>query len=126
MLPDPLTIAASYVLAADMPKTKESPSEFSLTVGSVRYKFTVQNQVAKGRRRTNMKLGASSVVTNPYDSSTSVDDTTTISMVIDRSESLVADANVLIYLKEFFGCLDIAAFANLTTTRAAAIIAGEV
>ena len=127
MLADPLPIAASYVNAADMLaiSRETGKSVYRLTVGSVKYTATIQHQSANGRRRTNVRLDANNIVADPYVPAQNVEDTTSCYLVIDRSERLVTDANVLVYLKELFGVLDIAAFANLTTTRAAQLIGGE-
>ncbi len=127
MLADPLAIAASYVLAADMPAISREPAKsiYRLTVGAVKYTATIQHSTANGRRRTNVRLDVNNVVADPYVPAQNVEDTTSLYLVIDRSERLVTDANVLVYLKELMGVLDIAAFANLTTTRAAQIIGGE-
>jgi len=127
MLTDPLPIAASYVTAADMPAISREPgkSVYQLTVAGVRYTTTIQHSTNKGRRRSNVRLDVNNIVADPYVPAQNVEDTTSIYLVIDRSERLVTDANVLVYLKELMGSLDIAAFANLTTTRAAQIIGGE-
>jgi hypothetical protein len=127
MLADPLPIDASYVLAADVPaiSREAGKSIYKLLVGSVRYSVTISHQENKGRRRSVVRLDANTIATNPFDSTTSVEDTTGVYLVIDRDLRLVTDAAVLVYVKELMGVLAIATFANLTTTRAAQLIAGE-
>ena len=127
MLADPLPIDSSYVLAADVPATSREAGKsiYKLTVGSVRYSVTISHQENKGRRRSVIRLDANTIATNPFDSTTSVEDTTGVYLVIDRDLRLVTDANVLVYVKELMGVLAIATFANLTTTRVAQLIAGE-
>jgi len=127
MLADPLAIAASYITAADIPRISSEPNKsvYKLTVGSVIYQVTISHVVAKGRRRTVVRLDANTIATNPFDSTTSVEDTTSTYLVIDRHLRYVTDATVLTYVKELMGVLDMAAFANLTTTRSAQLIGGE-
>lgn len=127
MLSDPLAIASSYITAADIPAIGRdvNGSSYRLTVGSVTFLVTIKHTTNKGRRRSIVRLDASTVATNPFDASTSVEDTTSTYLVIDRSERLVTDATVVSYVKELIGVLDGAAAANVTTSRIAQIVGGE-
>ncbi len=127
MLPDPLTIDASYITAADQPKVSagEGTCSYQLTVGSVRYRTTISHTTAKGRRRSVVRLDGSKIVADPYVPTQNVEDTTSAYLVIDRSERLVTDADVVAHVKELLGVLAAAAFANVTTTRIAQIVGGE-
>lgn len=127
MLADPLVIDATFVLAADIPAISREPSKsiYRLTVGAVKYTVTIQHATANGRRRTNVRLDANNIVADPYVPAQNVEDTTSVYLVIDRSERLVTDANVLVYVKELIGVLASSTFANITTTRLAQLIAGE-
>jgi hypothetical protein len=128
MLPDPLTIDASYITAADMPRVslEANKSQYRLVVGSVTYWTTISHTYAKGRRRSMVRLDAVNVVADPYVTSTNVEDTTSIYLVIDRSERLVSDATVVSYVKELLGgIMGFATHANAVTTRTAQIVGGE-
>jgi hypothetical protein len=127
MLADPLAIGASFVLAADMPaiSREANKSVYTLTVSSVAYTATISHTLQNGRRRSLVRLDAETISASPFDSTKSVEDTTSVYLVIDRSERLVTDADVVIYVKELLGILDAAAAANVTTTRIAAIVQGQ-
>jgi hypothetical protein len=127
MLADPLPIAASYILAADMPATSReaNKSVYSLTVSSIGYTATISHQTSNGRRRSVVRLDAKTIATNPFDSTKSVEDTTSVYLVIDRHERLVTDAAVEAQVKELLGVLDACTFANATTTRIASIVSGQ-
>ncbi len=68
MLADPLSIDASYILAADMPAISREPnkSQYRLTVSNVRYTATISHQYNNGRRRSLVQLAATQVVADPY------------------------------------------------------------
>jgi hypothetical protein len=73
-----------------------------------------------------VRLDASNVVADPYVTDNNVEDVTSVYLVIDRSERLVTDAQVVSYVKELLG--GIMAFSletNAVTTRSAQIVAGE-
>ncbi len=127
MLTDPLPIAASYTLAADMPaiSRETNKSVYRLTVGSVAYTATIQHTTANGRRRSLVRLDATTVAPNPFDSTKSVEDTTSTYLVIDRSERLVTDAAVVAQVTELLGVLDAATYANVTATRITQIVSGQ-
>jgi hypothetical protein len=127
MLADPLPVDASYICAADMPAISREPNKsvYRLVVGSVAYTATIQHQYANGRRRSNVRLDAKTIATNPFDSDTSIEDTTSTYLVIDRSERLVTDAAVVAQVKELLGILACTTFANAVTTRIASIVGGE-
>ncbi len=128
MLTDPLAIGASFITAADIPAISREPNKsvYKLTVGGVDYKVTISHAYANSRRRSNVRLDAKTVASNPFDSTTSVEDTTSIYLVIDRHERLVSDAAVVSYVKELLGgVLEFATEANSVTTRTAQIVAGE-
>lgn len=127
MLADPLPIGASFTLAADMPRVSsgENKASYALTVGDVAYKANITHTSANGRRRSLVRLDAKTITSNPFDSTKSVEDTTGVYLVIDRHERLVTDAQVTAQIVELLGVLDAAAFANVTTTRIAAIVTGQ-
>lgn len=127
MLADPLVIDASYITAADLPAVSREPNKsvYKLTVGSVIFTVTISHTLAKGRRRSIVRLDANTIATNPFDSSTSVEDTTSTYLVIDRHLRYVTDATVVSYVKELIGVLGAATAANVVTTRTAQIVGGE-
>lgn len=127
MLADPLVVDTGFITAADLPRisAEQNKSVYRLTVSNVAYTVTIQHAYAKGRRRTNVRLDAAAIVADPYVTAQNVQDTTSIYMVIDRSERLVTDAPVVSYVKEFIGLLGAATFANTVTTRIAQLVAGE-
>lgn len=127
MLADPLAIDSSFITAADLPaiSREANKSVYQLVVGAITYTVTISHALSKGRRRTNVRLDAKTIASSPFDSTTSVEDTTSTYLVIDRSERLVTDANVVAQVKELLGVLDAATFANITTTRIAAIVGGQ-
>ncbi len=127
MLADPLPIDASYITAADQPaiSRETGKSVYQLTVGSVRYRTTISHQSAKGRRRSIVRLDATAVKADPYVPATNVEDTLTTYLVIDRSERLSTDAEVVAHVKELLGVLAACTFANAVTTRIAQLVAGE-
>ena len=127
MLADPLVIDASYITAADLPAVSREPNKsvYKLTVGSVIFTVTISHTLAKGRRRSIVRLDANTIATNPFDSSTSVEDTTSTYLVIDRHLRYVTDATVVSYVKELIGVLGAATAANVITTRTAQIVGGE-
>ncbi len=127
MLADPLPIAASFTLAADMPaiSREANKSVYRLAVGAVDYQVTIAHSLSKGRRRSTVRLDAKTIASNPFDSTTSVEDTTSTYLVIDRSEQLVTDAAVAAQCLELLGVLAAGDYANLSTTRIAQIVAGQ-
>jgi hypothetical protein len=127
MLADPLVIDASYITAADLPAISREPNKsvYRLTVGNVIYTVTISHTLAKGRRRSIVRIDANTIATNPFDSTTSVEDTTSVYLVIDRHLRYVTDATVVTYVKELIGVLGAATFANVITTRSAQIVGGE-
>lgn len=127
MLADPLVIDASFITASDIPAISREPNKsvYQLTVGSIKFNVTIQHTLAKSRRRSVVRLDANTIATNPFDSGTSVEDTTSVYLVIDRSERLVTDATVVSYVKELIGVLGLATAANTVTTRTAQIVGGE-
>jgi hypothetical protein len=127
MLADPLVIDASFITAADLPAISREPNKsvYQLVVGAVTYKVTISHVTAKGRRRSVVRIDANTIASNPYDSTTSVDDTTSVYLVIDRSERLVSNAAVVTYVVELLGVLGACTFANAVTTRITQIVGGE-
>jgi hypothetical protein len=127
MLADPLPIATDYVLAADLPAISREPNKsiYKLTVGDTAYTATISHTYAKGRRRSSVRLDANTVTQDPFNSTSSVEDTTSVYLVIDRHERLVTDADVIAQVKELLGLLAAATAANVTTTRIAQIVGGE-
>lgn len=127
MLGDPLTIGASYALAADMDAVAfgENTATYKLTVADVVYKATISHSYNKGRRRSMVRLDRTEIAESPFDAESSVTDTTSTYLVIDRSETLISDANVLAQVVELLGVLDAAAYENVTTTRLAKIVGGQ-
>ncbi len=127
MLSDPLTIDASFITAADQPAVSREPSKsvYQLTVGSVRYRTTIQHASSKGRRRSIVRLDATAVKADPYVPATNVEDTLSAYLVIDRSERLSTDAEVTAHVKELIGVLAAATAANVVTTRISQIVGGE-
>jgi hypothetical protein len=72
------------------------------------------------------RLDAKNVVADPYVDNINVEDSTSIYLVIDRSERLVTDTVVISYVKELLGgVLGFATAANSVTTRTAQIVGGE-
>lgn len=129
MIQDPMTVASGYVLSASIPATSREPSKsvYSKTVSGVRYTATIAHQQTnKGRRRTQVSLTSAKIVTDPYVPSNSVEDTTTAYLVIDRSERLATDADVLAHVRELVGgIMALAPNASLTDSRLAQIVGGE-
>ncbi len=127
MLSDPLTIDASFITAADQPAISREPNKsvYQLVVGSVRYRTTIQHSTLKGRRRSMVRLDAIEIKTDPYVSTQNVEDTLTAYLVIDRSERLSTDAQVVAHVKELIGVLGAATAANVVTTRLTQIAGGE-
>lgn len=127
MLADPLVIDATFITAADIPaiSRETNKSVYQLVVGSVTFKVTISHTTSGGRRRSNVRLDAKTIATNPFDSTTSVEDTTSVYLVIDRHERYVTDATVVSYVKELVGVLGLATAANVVTTRTAQVVAGE-
>ncbi len=127
MLADPLPIGSSYITAADIPRisSEQNKSVYKLTVSSVDYLVTIQHTEAKGRRRSVVRIDRTKLVASPFDSTTTVEDTTSVYLVIDRHERLVADADVVATVLELLGVLDAATYANLTSTRITAIVGGQ-
>ncbi len=129
MLADPLPIDASYITAADQPaiSRETNKSVYRLTVSNVIYTTTISHQyLSGGRRRSMVRLDAKQNVADPYVPTQYVEDTTSVYLVIDRSERLVTDAAVLSYVKELVGgVMAFSTFANAVTTRSAQIVAGE-
>lgn len=128
MLADPLVIGASYILANDIPAVSRetNKSVYRKTVSNVTYTLTISHQYNGGRRRTMVRLDASNVVQDPYVTNNNVEDTTSVYLVIDRSERLATDTAVISYVKELLGgTLAFATSANAVTTRTAQIVAGE-
>ncbi len=128
MLSDPLVIDASFITAADIPaiSRETNKSVYRITVSSTKYTVTVSHTYKDGRRRTMVRLDATAVVADPYVTSTNVEDTTSVYLVIDRSERLVTDTAVVSYVKELLGgVMAFATAANSVTTRTAQIVAGE-
>lgn len=129
MIQDPMPIATGYILTASIPATSREPmkSVYTKTVGSVRYTATISHQLTqKGRRRTQVGLSAAKIVTDPYVPSNSVEDTTTVYLVIDRSERLATNADVIAHVCELVGgIMALAPFASLVSTRLAQIVGGE-
>jgi len=128
MLADPLVIDSSFITAADIPaiSRETNKSQYRLTVSSVTYLVTISHTYKDGRRRSMVRLDATKVVADPYVTSTNVEDTTSVYLIIDRSERLVTDTAVISYVKELLG--GVMAFAtetNSVTTRTAQIVAGE-
>lgn len=129
MIQDPMPISTGYVLNASIPATSREPmkSVYMKTVSGVRYTATISHQTTqKGRRRTQVGLSAAKITADPYVPSNSVEDTTTCYLVIDRSERLATDANVITHVCELVGgILAIAPQASLVSTRLAQIVGGE-
>ncbi len=128
MLADPLAIDASFITAADMPaiSREANKSVYRLTVSTTVYTVTISHTYKDGRRRSMVRLDAKNVIADPYVTNTNVEDTTSVYLIIDRSERLVSDTLVLSYVKELLGgVMAFATAANSVTTRAAQIVAGE-
>ncbi len=128
MLADPLSIDASFITAADIPaiSRETNKSVYRLTVSTTTYTVTISHTYKDGRRRTMVRLDAKNVVADPYVTDTNVEDTTSIYLVIDRSERLVSDTTVVSYVKELLGgVMAFATAANSVTTRTAQIVGGE-
>jgi hypothetical protein len=127
MLEDPLVIDSSFILAADIPAISREPNKsvYELVVSNVKYTVTISHTRSKGRRRSIVRLDANTIATNPFDSSTSVEDTTSTYLVIDRHERYVTDATVIAQVKELIGVLAGATAANTVTTRIAKVVGGE-
>jgi hypothetical protein len=127
MLADPLVIDASFITANDIPaiSRETNKSVYRLVVSNVTYTVTIQHNTSGGRRRSNVRLDAKTIAANPFDSTTSVEDTTSVYLVIDRHERYVTDAAVVSYVKELIGILGLATAANVVTTRTAQVVAGE-
>lgn len=127
MLPDPLPIGASFVLAADMPaiSREAGKSIYNLVVSDVAYKATISHSENKGRRRSIVRLDATQVVADPYVAANSVEDTASAYLVIDRSLRLSTDGEVVSLVTELLGVLEAADQTNITTTRIAAIVGGQ-
>lgn len=127
MLSDPLVIDASFITAADIPAVSREPNKsmYRLTVANVDYTVSIAHIYAKGRRRTMVRLDATQIVADPYVTSTNVEDTSSVYLVIDRSERLTTNAAVVAQVKELVGVMGLATFANVVTTRTAQIVAGE-
>jgi hypothetical protein len=128
MLADPLPIDASYITAADIPAVSRdtNSSKYRLTVSTTKYDVTISHTYKGGRRRSMVRLDAVNVIADPYVTGNNVEDTTSIYLVIDRSERLVSDTLVVSYVKELLGgVMAFATAANAVTTRTAQIVAGE-
>lgn len=128
MLADPLVIDTDYITAADIPAVSREPNKsvYKLLVANTTYTVTISHTTAKGRRRTIVRSDAALVSADPYNTGSYLDNTTTAYLVIDRSERLVTDANVVAHVKELLGgVLKLCTFANTDTTRIAQIVAGE-
>lgn len=127
MLADPLAIDSSYITAADLPAISREPNKsvYRLVVGSITYLVTISHTENKGRRRSIVRLDASTVAASPFSSTTSVADTTSTYLVIDRDMRLVTDANVTAQVQELLGVLAAATYANTVTTRIAQIVGGQ-
>lgn len=128
MLPDPLTVGTSYILAAGIPATSrgESKSGYELVVSNVRYDVTISHTFPKGRRRSLIRLDRQQVVSDPYVPANSVEDTISVYLVIDRSERLASDADVVATVKELLGgTLAFCTFTNAVTTRVESIVGGQ-
>jgi hypothetical protein len=127
MLADPLPIAASYITAADIPRisSEQNKAVYKITVSSVDYLVTIQHTESKGRRRSIVRLDATKLSTNPFDSTSTVEDTTSTYLVIDRHERYVPDTAVGNQVIELLGVLDAATFANVTSTRITSIVGGQ-
>jgi len=128
MLADPLVIDASFITAADIPAISrgENKSAYQLVVGSVTYTVTISHTTAKGRRRSMVRLDGTQIKSDPYVPANSVEDTVTSYLVIDRSERLSTDADVVAHVKELLGgVLGFATFANCVTTRTAQIVSAQ-
>jgi len=72
-----------------------------------------------------VRLDAKALVADPYVTSNNIEDTTSVYLVIDRSERLVTDAAVVAQVKELLGVLGLATAANIVTTRTAQVVGGE-
>ncbi len=128
MLADPLAIDASYITAADIPAISRgtNASSYQLVVGTVTYTVTISHSTAKGRRRSMVRLDGAQMKSDPYVPANSVEDTISAYLVIDRSERLATDADVVAHVKELLGgVLAFATFANAVTTRTAQIVSGQ-
>lgn len=129
MLADPLPIDTGFITAADQPaiSRETNKSVYRLVVSNIEYKTTISHQyLAGGRRRSMVRLDAKQNVADPYVPSQYVEDTTSVYLVIDRSERLVTDTAVISYVKELLGgVMAFATNANSVTTRTAQIVGGE-
>lgn len=127
MLADPLVIDTGYITAADIPaiSRETNKSVYQLVVGAVTYTVTISHSTNKGRRRSVVRLDGARIVADPYVPANSVEDTLVGYWVIDRSERLSTNADVVAHMKELNGILGMSTFANTTTTRLAQIVAGE-
>lgn len=127
MLGDPLSIGANFITATGIPaiSRETNKSVYRKTVGDVTYTATISHTYANGRRRSMVRLDANTISADPFDSTTSVADTTATYLVIDRSERLVSDAAVVSYVMELLGVLAVVDHTNLSYARVQSIVGGE-
>ena len=128
MLSDPLAISASYLTAPGQPaiSRETNKSVYRQTVGGKLFTSEVSHSYTNGRRRTKVGLAVKAIVTDSFVTNTNVEDTTNVYLVIDRSERLVTDADVLAYTKELIGgVLASTTAANYVPIRTQQIIGGE-
>lgn len=127
MLADPLPIDTDFITATGIPaiSRETNKSVYRKVVGDVTYTATISHTYANGRRRSMVRLDANTISTDPFDSTTSVADTTAVYMVIDRSERLVSDSAVVSYVMELIGVLAITNHTDLNYARVQSIVGGE-
>lgn len=127
MLADPLPIGSTYILNADIPRVSlgDRKATYATTVSSDKYQASISHVVTGTRRRTLVRLDKNTVVQDPLTDNVNVNDTLSAYLVIDRSETLATDTAVVNHVVELLGVLDAATFANVTTTRIAAIVGGQ-
>lgn len=128
MLPDPLTIGTAYLSNPSVPRTSSEPNKsvYTKLVGTDNYVMTISHSINKGRRRTQIRLDVKRLVSDPYVTAQNVEDTTSTYLVIDRSERLVTNSDVVAYVTELLGGqLAFCAKANVTDSRLTQIVQGE-
>ena len=127
MLGDPLSIGTGFITANGIPaiSRETNKSVYRKTVGDVTFTATISHAYANGRRRSMVRLDANTISADPFDSTSSVADTTATYLVIDRNERLVSDAAVVSYIMELLGVLAVTNHADLSYTRVQSIVGGE-
>lgn len=127
MITDPMPIASGYTLTPSIPAVSREPNKsvYKKVVGDITFTATISHQYLKGRRRTSFRLDTSQMKSDPYVTAQNVEDTFSTYLVIDRSERLTTDTEVIGYVTELLGLLALVDKASVETARLTQVAGGE-